>query len=97
MHRERLRQVVRAEGDGGTHFINRFKLVIVDEAHAPGHLCNDNNLLWKTLYKYEQCDDHRLLLLTGTPVQNGIKDLGNMLRLLDPVLWSKDAVSSFVT
>ena len=57
-------------------------LVIVDEAH---HLRNRSTLLWKFMGALQK---KYILLLTATPIQNGLEDLYNLITLLKPGLLS---------
>jgi SNF2 family DNA or RNA helicase len=60
-------------------------LVIVDEAH---HLRNRSTLLWKFVGALQK---KYILLLTATPIQNGLEDLYNLITLLKPGLLSTNA------
>ncbi|MGM0502044.1 MAG: DEAD/DEAH box helicase [Bacillota bacterium] len=59
-----------------------FDLVIVDEAHR---LKNEETLNWKFV---NQIPKKYLLLLTATPLQNDLKELYNLIKLLRPDLYS---------
>lgn len=50
----------------------------VDEAHR---LKNDDSLLYKTMMEFKS--NHRLLI-TGTPLQNSLKELWSLLRFIMP-------------
>lgn len=52
--------------------------LLVDEAHR---LKNDDSLLYKALYDFET--NHRLLI-TGTPLQNSLKELWALLHFIMP-------------
>ncbi|XP_031638255.1 chromodomain-helicase-DNA-binding protein 1 isoform X2 [Contarinia nasturtii] len=52
--------------------------LLVDEAHR---LKNDDSLLYKALYEFET--NHRLLI-TGTPLQNSLKELWALLHFIMP-------------
>ncbi len=60
-------------------------LVIVDEAH---HLRNRSTLLWKFVGALQK---KYILLLTATPIQNGLEDLYNLITLLKPGLLSTNS------
>lgn len=53
--------------------------LLVDEAHR---LKNDDSLLYKALYEFDT--NHRLLI-TGTPLQNSLKELWALLHFIMPV------------
>jgi SNF2 family DNA or RNA helicase len=55
-----------------------YDLVIVDEAH---HLKNRNTVAWKFVNNLKK---KYILLLTATPVQNGLEELYNLITLLKP-------------
>lgn len=50
----------------------------VDEAHR---LKNDDSLLYKTMMEFKS--NHRLLI-TGTPLQNSLKELWSLLHFIMP-------------
>lgn len=50
----------------------------VDEAHR---LKNDDSLLYKTMIEFKS--NHRLLI-TGTPLQNSLKELWSLLHFIMP-------------
>ena len=50
----------------------------VDEAHR---LKNDDSLLYKSLFEFDT--NHRLLI-TGTPLQNSLKELWSLLHFIMP-------------
>ncbi len=68
---KRVNQMKQLEG-------TRFDLVIADEAH---HLRNHNTRGWKLV---NALDKKYILLLTATPVQNGLEDLFSLITLLRP-------------
>lgn len=53
-------------------------VLIVDEAHR---LKNDDSLLYRTLINFDT--NHRLLV-TGTPLQNSLKELWALLHFIMP-------------
>lgn len=52
--------------------------LMVDEAHR---LKNDDSLLYKSLKEFDT--NHRLLI-TGTPLQNSLKELWSLLHFIMP-------------
>ena len=56
----------------------RFKCLAVDEAHR---LKDDSSALYRDLYMYHT---ESRLLVTGTPLQNSIKELWCLLHFLEP-------------
>ena len=52
--------------------------LMVDEAHK---LKNDDSLLYRSLKKFDT--NHRLLI-TGTPLQNSLKELWSLLHFIMP-------------
>lgn len=67
-----------------SHFFKSFlgglnwAFIGVDEAHR---LKNDDSLLYKTLIDFKS--NHRLLI-TGTPLQNSLKELWSLLHFIMP-------------
>jgi len=59
-------------------------LVILDEAHRIRNAATQQNALARTL---AQCAD-AMLFLTATPIQTGLENLFELLRLLDPVTFA---------
>ncbi|MBI88246.1 MAG: hypothetical protein CMB67_04380 [Euryarchaeota archaeon] len=60
--------------------------LIVDEAHL---LKNDKGLLHQTVLKASADGVKRILLLTGTPLQNHIMEYFSMIRLIQPSLFNE--------
>lgn len=55
-----------------------WSVIGVDEAHR---LKNDDSLLYKTMIEFKS--NHRLLI-TGTPLQNSLKELWSLLHFIMP-------------
>ncbi|KAM9831363.1 chromodomain-helicase-DNA-binding protein 1-like [Neosynchiropus ocellatus] len=68
----------------------KWKILIVDEAHR---LKNQESLLHKTLTNFSV--DFRVLL-TGTPIQNNLKELYSLLSFIQPSVFDPDEVEEFV-
>lgn len=64
-----------------SQFIKKFnwRMLAVDEAHR---LKNHNSVLFKTLQ--EEFSFERILLLTGTPIQNSLSELWSLLHFIMP-------------
>nr|XP_060619405.1 chromodomain-helicase-DNA-binding protein 1-like isoform X2 [Anolis sagrei ordinatus] len=73
-------------------FLKRFNwaCLVVDEAHR---LKNEDSLLHKTLSEFST---DFCLLLTGTPIQNNLKELYALLAFIEPVIFPKELVEEFV-
>ncbi|XP_062827426.1 chromodomain-helicase-DNA-binding protein 1-like isoform X2 [Anolis carolinensis] len=73
-------------------FLKRFNwaCLVVDEAHR---LKNEDSLLHKTLSEFST---DFCLLLTGTPIQNSLKELYALLTFIEPVIFPKDLAEKFV-
>ncbi|XP_052802609.1 chromodomain-helicase-DNA-binding protein 1-like [Mya arenaria] len=67
-----------------------WNLLVVDEAHR---LKNLDSLLYKTL---SQWDFHTSLLLTGTPIQNNLRELYALLSFVSPKKFPTDHHAIFV-
>ncbi|KAM8889632.1 chromodomain-helicase-DNA-binding protein 1-like [Synchiropus picturatus] len=68
----------------------KWKILIVDEAHR---LKNQESLLHQTLTNFSV--DFRVLL-TGTPIQNNLKELYSLLSFIQPSVFDPDEVEEFV-
>ncbi|XP_057577497.1 chromodomain-helicase-DNA-binding protein 1-like isoform X1 [Hippopotamus amphibius kiboko] len=67
-----------------------WSVLVVDEAHR---LKNQSSLLHKTLSEFSVVFS---LLLTGTPIQNSLRELYSLLSFVEPGLFSKEQVEDFV-
>ncbi|XP_078362236.1 chromodomain-helicase-DNA-binding protein 1-like isoform X2 [Oculina patagonica] len=73
-------------------FLYKFhwKAMIIDEAHR---LKNSKSALYQELAQFEK---DFVVLLTGTPIQNNLKELYSLLSFVSPEIFSLDAVEEFV-
>ena len=55
-----------------------WSVLLVDEAHR---LKNDDSLLYKVLFDF---NTHHRVLVTGTPLQNSLKELWSLLHFIMP-------------
>ncbi|XP_039697298.1 chromodomain-helicase-DNA-binding protein 1-like isoform X3 [Pteropus medius] len=67
-----------------------WSVLVVDEAHR---LKNQSSLLHKTLSEFSAAFS---LLLTGTPVQNSLRELYALLALLEPGVFPREQAEEFV-
>uniref|UniRef100_A0A8C0CDB9 Chromodomain-helicase-DNA-binding protein 1-like n=1 Tax=Balaenoptera musculus TaxID=9771 RepID=A0A8C0CDB9_BALMU len=67
-----------------------WSVLVVDEAHR---LKNQSSLLHKTLSEFSVVFN---LLLTGTPIQNSLRELYSLLSFVEPDLFSKEQVEDFI-
>ncbi|XP_066117881.1 chromodomain-helicase-DNA-binding protein 1-like isoform X1 [Saccopteryx bilineata] len=67
-----------------------WSVLVVDEAHR---LKNLSSLLHKTLSEFSVVFN---VLLTGTPIQNSLRELYSLLSFVEPDLFSKEQVEDFV-
>nr|XP_044994147.1 chromodomain-helicase-DNA-binding protein 1-like isoform X2 [Jaculus jaculus] len=67
-----------------------WNVLVVDEAHR---LKNQSSLLHKTLSEFSVVFS---LLLTGTPIQNSLRELYSLLSFVEPDLFSKEQADDFV-
>uniref|UniRef100_A0A8C6ANP4 Chromodomain-helicase-DNA-binding protein 1-like n=1 Tax=Monodon monoceros TaxID=40151 RepID=A0A8C6ANP4_MONMO len=67
-----------------------WSVLVVDEAHR---LKNQSSLLHKTLSEFSVVFS---LLLTGTPIQNSLRELYSLLSFVEPDLFSKEQVEDFI-
>ena len=68
-----------------------FDLLIVDEAHR---LKNSNAVLYRILS--EEVKIQTTVLLTGTPIQNNLTELYNLLSLIDHKSFQSDDINTFL-
>ena len=73
------------------NFFKRFtwKYLIIDEAHR---IKNEKSLLYKNLFDLKNLPPR--LLLTGTPIQNDLKELYSLLHFLNPNLFNDPKIFS---
>ncbi|CAM4431668.1 chromodomain-helicase-DNA-binding protein 1-like [Caretta caretta] len=76
--------------DGAFLKLFNWAALVVDEAHR---LKNQNSLLHKTLSEFSVGFS---LLLTGTPVQNSLRELYSLLSFIEPDIFPKEQVEEFV-
>ncbi|KLO20752.1 hypothetical protein SCHPADRAFT_816295 [Schizopora paradoxa] len=62
--------------------ITRWEVLVVDEGQR---LKGDSSLLFKRL---TEMHTHHRVLMTGTPLNNNIRELFNLMHFLDPVKWN---------
>ncbi|XP_059946374.1 chromodomain-helicase-DNA-binding protein 1-like isoform X2 [Mesoplodon densirostris] len=67
-----------------------WSVLVVDEAHR---LKNQSSLLHKTLSEFSVVFN---LLLTGTPIQNSLRELYSLLSFVEPDVFSKEQVEDFI-
>ncbi|XP_068681305.1 chromodomain-helicase-DNA-binding protein 1-like isoform X2 [Montipora foliosa] len=75
-----------------TAFLSKFhwKAMVVDEAHR---LKNSKSLLYQELAQFQK---DFVVLLTGTPIQNNLKELYSLLSFISPNIFSLDAEEEFL-
>ncbi|XP_062412778.1 chromodomain-helicase-DNA-binding protein 1-like [Sardina pilchardus] len=69
----------------------KWKILVVDEAHR---LKNQNSLLHQTLNQFSV---GFRVLLTGTPIQNNLKEVYSLLSFIQPSLFPADDADDFVS
>ncbi|XP_041912235.1 chromodomain-helicase-DNA-binding protein 1-like isoform X1 [Alosa sapidissima] len=69
----------------------KWKILVVDEAHR---LKNQNSLLHQTLNQFSVSFR---VLLTGTPIQNNLKEVYSLLSFIQPSLFPADDADDFVS
>ncbi|KAM9848259.1 chromodomain-helicase-DNA-binding protein 1-like [Aulostomus maculatus] len=68
----------------------KWKVLVIDEAHR---LKNQNSLLHKTLTQFSV---GFRVLLTGTPIQNNLRELYSLLSFIQPSIFTADEADHFV-